>query len=166
MGLGSRLLVGAIAGVVGTMAMTSAMRRLHQRLPEAESYPLTPREIIDRAAEQQGIALANEQAKDITLAGHFLYGAACGAMLGAVDPRMGRASGAAAGAGIWAASYFGWIPIARILKPATAHPARRNLLMIGVHLVWGAATAGAMRELLAVRRAMIEAGPNKDAPDW
>ncbi len=162
-GLGSRLLIGAIAGFVGTMAMTSAMRRLHQRLPQEVRYPLTPREIIDSAAEKAQVELGNEAAKDATLAGHFLYGAACGAMLGAVDPRMGRGSGALAGFGIWFGSYLGWIPAARILKPATEHPARRNLLMIGVHLVWGWTTAAAMRELMQVRGTMIEAGPDEDA---
>jgi uncharacterized membrane protein YagU involved in acid resistance len=163
-GLGSRLLIGAIAGFVGTMAMTAAMRRLHEKLPEEERYPLTPREIIDSTAEQADVELTNEQAKDVTLAGHFLYGAACGALLGAIDPKMGRVSGALGGFGIWFGSYLGWIPAARILTPATEHPARRNLLMIGVHLVWGATTAATMRELLTVRRTMIEAGPTKDAP--
>ena len=42
------------------------------------------------------------------------------------------------------------------LEPATRHPRRRNLLMIGVHLVWGAATAAAMRELRAAREMKIE----------
>ncbi len=165
LGLGSRLLVGAIAGFVGTMAMTSAMRRLHQKLPERERYPLTPREIIDSTAEKANVELGNEQAKDVTLGGHFLYGAACGALLGAIDPRMGRASGALGGVGVWLASYMGWIPAARILEPATEHPARRNLLMMGVHLVWGWTTAATMRELMEVRRTMIEAGPDEDAPD-
>jgi hypothetical protein len=77
---------------------------------------------------------------------------------------MGRVSGALGGFGIWFGSYLGWIPAARILTPATEHPARRSLLMIGVHLVWGATTAATMRELLTVRRTMIEAGPTKDAP--
>ena len=164
LGLGSRLLIGGIAGFVGTMAMTAAMRRLHARLPGKERYPLPPREIIDSAAEQQGIELSNELAKDVTMAGHFLYGAACGAALGAINPHMGRASGALAGAGVWLASYMGWIPATGILKPAPEHPPRRNALMIGVHLVWGASTAAAMRELLAVRSTMIEAGPGRDAP--
>ena len=64
--LGSRLLIGAIAGFVGTMAMTSAMRRLHQRLPEKERYPLTPREIVDSTAEGAGAELPEEAARDIT----------------------------------------------------------------------------------------------------
>jgi uncharacterized membrane protein YagU involved in acid resistance len=162
--LGSRLLLGAIAGFVGTMAMTAAMRRLHERLPEEERYPLTPREIIDSTAEQADVALSSEAAKDVTTAAHFAYGAACGSVLGAVAPRIGPAGGAAAGVGVWLGSYLGWLPAAGILKPAADHPARRNGLMIAVHLVWGAATALAMRELVLIRDTMIEDGPNKDAP--
>ena len=36
--------------------------------------------------------------------------------------------------------------------------------MIGVHLVWGAATAAAMRELRAARETIFKDGPDKDAP--
>jgi hypothetical protein len=161
--LGTRLLLGGIAGFVGTMAMTSAMRRLHQRLPEEESYPLTPREIIDATAEKAEVPLGSEAAKDVTTAAHFGYGAACGSLLGAAAPRMGPLTGAAAGVGVWLSSYLGWLPAAGILKPATDHPPRRNGLMIGVHLVWGAATALAFRELVLMREDMIEDGPDKDA---
>jgi hypothetical protein len=141
------------------------MRRLHARLPEEERYPLTPREIIDSAAEQAEVPLTSEAAKDVTTAAHFAYGAACGSLLGAVSPRTGPAAGAAAGVGVWLGSYLGWIPAARILKPATDHPPRRNGLMITVHLVWGAATALAMRELVLMREDMIEDGPDKDASE-
>jgi uncharacterized membrane protein YagU involved in acid resistance len=161
--LGTKLLLGGIAGFIGTMAMTAAMRRLHERLPEEESYPLTPREIVDSTAEQAEVSLTSEAAKDVTTAAHFAYGTACGSMLAAVAPRMGPATGAAAGVGVWIGSYLGWLPAAGILKPATDHPARRNGLMIGVHLVWGAATALSMRELLLIRDTMIEDGPDKDA---
>jgi hypothetical protein len=36
--------------------------------------------------------------------------------------------------------------------------------MIGVHLVWGTATASAMRELRLARETILEQGPNKDVP--
>jgi uncharacterized membrane protein YagU involved in acid resistance len=156
--LGSRLVIGAIAGVVGTMVMTSAMRRLHARLPEEERYPLTPREIVDAAAAPE-----DEAARDLTTAAHFAYGAACGAFLAALDPRMGKVQGAAAGVAVWLASYMGWIPAVNLLKPATEHPARRNALMIAVHLVWGSATAGAMRELAAARETIFAGGDDRDA---
>ena len=162
--LGSRLLIGGIAGFVGTLAMTSAMARGHRRLPPDERYPLTPREIIDSSAEQVGLALTNDAAKDATLAAHFLYGAACGALIAAANPKISENKGAAAGVGVWLASYLGWIPGVGILRPATEHPVRRNLLMIGSHLVWGATTARAIRELTLARKTMIEAGPDQDVP--
>jgi uncharacterized membrane protein YagU involved in acid resistance len=161
--LRSRLIIGGIAGFVGTMAMTAAMRRLHRRLPDGERYPLTPREIVDSGSEQLGVALAGEAAKDVTTAAHFAYGAAMGAMIAAMNPDPKKRTGAAAGAAIWLASYMGWIPAVGTLEPATRHPARRNLLMIGVHLVWGAATAAAMRELRAARESILKDGPDRDA---
>ena len=110
MKLGSRLVIGAIAGIVGTMAMTSAMRRLHQRLPEPERYPLTPREIIDST-----LAAEEEAARDLTTLSHFAYGAACGALIAAANPRPGPREGAGAGLAVWLGSYMGWIPGAGIL---------------------------------------------------
>jgi uncharacterized membrane protein YagU involved in acid resistance len=162
--LGSRLVIGAIAGFVGTMAMTMAMRRLHRRLPAKERYPLTPREIVDSGAKQLGVRLTSDAAKDITAASHFAYGAATGAILAAMNPDPKKKTGALYGAAVWLASYMGWIPAVGNLKPATQHPPRRNFLMIAVHLIWGAATAAAIRELRAVRETMIPDGPDKDAP--
>jgi uncharacterized membrane protein YagU involved in acid resistance len=162
--LGSRLVIGAIAGFVGTMAMTAAMRRLHRRLPQGERYPLTPREIVDSGSAQLGVPLAGEVAKDVTTAAHFAYGAACGALVAAMNPDPKKRTGAAAGVAIWVASYMGWIPAVGTLEPATKHPARRNLLMIGVHIVWGAATAASMRELRLARDTILADGPDKDAP--
>lgn len=162
--LTSRLLIGGIAGLAGTMAMTAAMRRLHRRLPEEERYPLTPREIVDSGSKQLGIPLVGEAAKDVTTAAHFAYGAAMGAMIAAMNPDPKKRTGAAAGAAIWLASYMGWIPAVGTLEPATKHPARRNMLMIGVHLVWGYSTAGAIRELRAARETIFKGGQDKDAP--
>jgi hypothetical protein len=162
-GLRSRLLIGAIAGVAGTLAMTMLARRLHRRLPRGERYPPPPREIIDLAAHQARLPLPDDTAKDLTTASHFAYGAACGSMLGAAGVRAGPITGAMAGAGIWAASYLGWIPGMGILKPATLHPKRRNALMIAAHLVWGAVTALTMRELAAARADIIAAGDDEDA---
>jgi uncharacterized membrane protein YagU involved in acid resistance len=163
MKLGTRLVLGGIAGFVGTMAMTAAMRRMHQRLPARERYPLTPREIVDSAAAKADVVLPNEAAKDVTTVAHFAYGAAMGALVSAMNPDPGKKTGAAAGMAIWLASYMGWIPAVAILEPATEHPKRRNLLMVGAHIVWGAATASALRELRLARETILEDGPDKDA---
>jgi len=140
------------------------MARLHRRLPAAERYPLTPREIVDKVADELRVELGEQAARDTTIAAHFAYGAACGALLGAAHPRAKAATGAAAGVGVWLFSYLGWIPALGILKPATEHPGRRNLLMLGAHLGWGAATAAAMHELNLARETMLKEGPDRDAP--
>ena len=162
--LGTKLLIGGIAGFAGTLAMTAAMRRMHARLPAKERYPLTPREIVDSGAKQLGAELPDRPARDLTLAAHFAYGALVGAMIAAMNPDMKKKTGAAAGAAVWAASYMGWIPAVGTLEPATKHPPRRNALMVAAHLVWGAATAAAMRELRLARRSIFAKGPDKDAP--
>jgi uncharacterized membrane protein YagU involved in acid resistance len=157
-GFGTRLAIGGIAGFVATMAMTSAMRRLHRRLPAKERYPLTPREIVDQALDPPAAA-----APDLTLIAHFAYGAGCGAMIALADPRIGRVGGALAGGGVWLASYMGWIPAFGVLKPATGHPFRRNAVMLGAHFAWGWSTSEAMRELIAARETIFAAGPDRDA---
>src|SRR3954470_23707162 len=96
--LGSRIVIGAIAGFVGTMAMTMAMRRLHRRLPAKERYKLTPREIVDSGAKQLGAPLPSEAAKDITAVAHFAYGAATGAILAVMNPDPKKRTGALYGA--------------------------------------------------------------------
>lgn len=158
------MLIGAIAGFVGTLAMTAAMRRMNEALPAEERYPLTPREIIDSTTQQAGVALTDEAAKDVTTAAHFAYGAASGALLGVANVMLGPMAGGAAGVGVWLGSYMGWIPSVGILKPAADHPRRRNLLMLAAHVVWGVSTAKAMRELVKARETILAEGPDKDAP--
>jgi uncharacterized membrane protein YagU involved in acid resistance len=158
-GLRSRLLIGAVAGFVGTMAMTAAMNRLHRRLPARERYPLPPREIIDAALPEEP---SSDAGADVAATAHFLYGAAVGSVLGAANPRMGPLSGAAAGVAVWTISYLGWIPGVGLLKPATRHPPRRNLLMLAAHLVWGASTASGMRELMRARATILDEGDDRD----
>ena len=159
LGFGARLAIGGIAGFVATMAMTSAMRRLHRQLPARERYPLTPREIVDSTLDPPPAA-----APDLTLVAHFVYGAGCGALIAAANPRIGRLGGAAAGGAVWLTSYMGWLPAFGVLKPATEHPLRRDAVMLGAHFVWGWATAEAMRELADARATIFADGPDRDVP--
>jgi hypothetical protein len=156
--LRSRLLLGALAGMPGTAAMTAALSRLHQRLPPDEQYPLPPREITEALIRSS----SDETVKDQATLAHFAFGAAGGVLLAAIASAPSACAGAAAGAGIWTASYLGWIAALDILKPAVKHPDRRNALMIGVHLVWGPVTALTLRELTAARSTMLRKGPAQD----
>jgi hypothetical protein len=96
------------------------------------------------------------------VAAHFGFGALAGALFGALNLTRPLPA-AAAGLGVWAASYFGWVCGLQILKPAHQHPARRSGLMSAVHLVWGAVTALTLKELLEARRTIFAPGPMKDA---
>jgi hypothetical protein len=157
-GLASRGALGAIAGYAATLAMTSLMQRLHERLPQAERYPLTPREITETIAPAED----EDATATRTLLAHFAYGALTGALYGIASRRTGLTSGALYGAGVWCVSYLGWIPSFGVLKPATAHPARRNALMFAAHLVWGAVTAWGLAELMRSHRGAFAMGELKD----
>ena len=160
-----RILLGGLAGIVGTAAMTAAMWRLHRRLPDAQRYPLPPREIVARMLPDRiEAALPERGRQDLTLAAHFGYGAAAGAVYALGSGPAGPVTGASYGVVVWAASYLGWIPAVQILKPATRHPAERDALMIAVHLVWGATMALALGELERAEREIFAEGPLRDAP--
>ncbi|MGR0185711.1 hypothetical protein [Azospirillum aestuarii] len=136
---------GAIAGLAGTVAMTAAMRAMFRALPEKDRYPLPPRLITDRVVGPTGLldALDEPERRDLTLALHYGYGAAAGALYPAVAQRVGGpavATGIGYGLAVWGASYLGWIPAMRILTPATRHPSARNSLMLAAHVVWGGVT--------------------------
>jgi uncharacterized membrane protein YagU involved in acid resistance len=149
----NRLLLGALAGIAGTFAMTAAVRAMHRRLPAAERYPLPPREIIEGglpAATKRSLEEHGRQSA--TLAAHFGYGAATGALYALVRPRGGILPGAAYGVLVWTVSYFGIMPGLRILRPAHEHPGRRNALMIAAHLVWGSTMALTLQELERAER--------------
>ena len=163
--IAGRLLLGSVAGIVGTAAMTVAMRALHRRLPPRHRYPLPPREIVQRMTpENLDAALAERRLQDLTMAAHFGYGAGTGALYAVARLRPDPVSGAGYGVLIWAASYLGWIPAFRILKPATNHPLGRDALMIAVHLVWGAVMAATLQELQRAEKEAFGPGEIRDAP--
>jgi hypothetical protein len=135
-----KVLLGVLAGVAATMAMTATMRRLHTVLPDDERYPLPPREIVDRSVP----AVDEKNARLKTLLAHFGFGGLAGALF-AIMPF--RGGGVFYGIGVWTLSYLGWIPAARILAPAHRHPLRRNLLMMAAHVIWGLTLAKSLKEM-------------------
>jgi uncharacterized membrane protein YagU involved in acid resistance len=164
----NRLLLGALAGIAGTFAMTAAARAMHHRLPPAEQYPLPPREIIEGALPAPAKHALDEQGRQsATLAAHFGYGAATGALYALLRPKGSILPGAAYGLLVWTASYFGIMPGLRILRPADDHPLRRNWLMIVAHLVWGSTMATTLRELKLAQREVFASGiaPDRIPPD-
>ncbi len=141
-----RAVIGALSGMAATGPMTVLMILLHRRLPFSERYPLPPRQITMKLARAAGIGerLLAEERYSATLVAHFAYGAATGALYGAVEPAIKApyaAKGLLFGMIVWSGSYLGLLPIAKVLRPASEHPARRNLLMIAAHAVWGLSLA-------------------------
>ncbi|MDQ4045331.1 MAG: DUF1440 domain-containing protein [Chloroflexota bacterium] len=139
----NRVIVGGVAGLVATAPMTVVMLALHRLLPAREQYPLPPEEItgilMDRAGA--GDPRDREQRWPLTLLTHFGFGAVSGvglAFVGSWTRHSPTAIGVLYSLAVWAISYLGWLPAAKILPLATRHPARRNLLMLVAHAVWGA----------------------------
>lgn len=150
----NRLVAGALGGTLTTVPMTMLMSRLFRSLPAKQQYPLPPREVTEVLLGRADVAryLGDYQITALSLLAHFGYGAATGALYPLLPPsKQPLVGGAGYGAAVWAASYLGWIPAAKILRPATTHPLKRNALMIGAHLVWGAGTALVVHRLLKPR---------------
>lgn len=150
-------LAGAAGGFAGTLPMTGAMLLLHRFLPEGERLALPPRPLTMRILGGAGLPwrdLPEPARLALVLASHYGYGAAAGALFPAFRRLAGgRAvpAGAAYGMLVWALSYLGWVPAARLLPPATRWPPGLVALMLGVHGVWGG-TTGAVAESLSSPR--------------
>ncbi len=136
---------GAFTGLTATAPMTVVMEVLYRLLPRQQQYPLPPSEIIavlnDTIDLEQHLDPSMHRA--VTLVAHFAYGGVTGALYGALAGMMPLPSispllrGPLWGLIVWSGSYMGLLPAVGVLRPATQHPAERNLLMITAHLVWG-----------------------------
>ena len=144
---GQDLVSGSVAGLAATVPMTVAMEAMFRLLPHDEQYALPPRRITAALTDQLGLHedLDRQDQRRLTLVNHFAYGAAAAALYGptASALRSRRAvpslvSGMSWGLAVWIVSYLGLLPALGLLRPATHHPAGRNVLMIAAHLLWGA----------------------------
>ena len=145
-------LAGSAAGLAASIPMLCAMEALRRGLPgQPESHYLPPRKVATGLARKAGIEyrMTERTRKAVTLVGHVSYGAAMGAAYGVIAGRTHRragrnhlprsvAQGVAWGLAVWALSYAGWLPAAGILPPPHRRSARRNTVIIGSHVVWGA----------------------------
>jgi len=100
---------------------------------------LPPQRITENVA---GGALNQEQAEALSITAHFGLGAAAGAGYAGFAGESGLppvAEGALYGLAVWGGAYLGVLPHSG-LYPSPSHDRRsRTMLMIGAHLVWGAA---------------------------
>ena len=139
-------MLGGLSGFLATIPMTIVMEGLRMTLPKREQYPLPPRLITQNMASKAGARkhLTQEQEQELAWCTHFMFGTSMGAAYSVArgDATSNRfLSGALFGCLVWAVSYQGWLPAMGILAPADEHPARRVLLMVAAHVVYGVAMA-------------------------
>lgn len=137
-----RFAAGALAGLVATVPMTLAMFVLRRTLPTSEENPLPPEEITAELAERAGIPPHRDEdaLRLVSLAGHFAFGTAAGALYAPLAPKPDRlpvVRGVAYGLGLWTVNYLGWLPGAGLIPSPTKQPARLAVMMGLAHVVWG-----------------------------
>jgi putative membrane protein len=155
---------GALSGVLATGPMTAFIWATQRKLKWYERYAMPPRQITRRILASLGATnlLREPEQSSITTLFHFGYGAAMGALYRFVTPEQecGKLSiGMAYGIAVWTANYLGLLPALGILRPATQHPVRRSMLMIGAHLLWGA-----ILSYLTKSNGRITPAPRQDSP--
>ena len=147
-----KLIRGAISGFVATAPMSLFMATAWRLLPAGEQYHLPPRLITQEITERVGIEhhLGNVELTGLTILSHFGYGSLFGWIYALFEQRIPLHSalkGTLFGLAVWIGSYLGWLPALGILRPATRHPWRRNLLMIIAHVIWGVTLGETLRKL-------------------
>jgi uncharacterized membrane protein YagU involved in acid resistance len=138
--------------------MTAVMMALHRKLPPQEPRKLPPQEVTESIAAKAGAAhhLDREpKRKAAATVAHFAFGAAAGAVYGAMAERLpgGPAGGGIAyGLAVWAGNYLGVFPALGVRRPSTEQPPRREGALVAAHVVWGAALGIATSRLHGAER--------------
>jgi hypothetical protein len=103
---------------------------------------LPPRKLTQRTLDFLHLPRGETTDKLATVGAHLSYGSACGKLYEStvrhkVMPKHPVAEGMLFGAGVWVASYFGWVPKFGLMQPPTRDRPDRSLVMFGAHLVFG-----------------------------
>jgi hypothetical protein len=136
---------GAMAGLVGTAAMSAAMAAARAAGTMAGEPP--PRKVARRAEEAVGVreALSRPAFEASWIAQHVAYGTAAGAAYALARRKVDLGgpvlSGALYGVALWAFGYAGWLPLVGLHPPPSREPRRRVGTEIVTHLVYGVTTA-------------------------
>jgi uncharacterized membrane protein YagU involved in acid resistance len=150
--VGPAWLQGGLAGFVATGPMTIFMLATQRFLPKRQQYALPPEIITEELARRTHVRwhMNKKQVEGATLVSHFGYGATMGALYGPLGKKLSLPSpvnGVLFGLVVWAASYLGLLPLSGMSESGQKEPARRNLLMIAAHVIWGF-TLGVVLEFL------------------
>jgi uncharacterized membrane protein YagU involved in acid resistance len=146
---------GAIAGAIGTAAMTAYQlavkkargERLDTPVPRTWSDAPPPAQVVKKAADLagQGGRLTKADVPLLTNAVHWLYGLTWGIGYAAVAQRLRPnpiAGAVGLGTAIWASAYAELVPLG-IYKPPWQYPPQELGLDLSYHLVYGAGVAAA-----------------------
>lgn len=149
--LGKHLLLGALAGLAGTMVMQVARTASQKALPQAEApirgdpgkfmVEKTKQALPERARQKIPQQLESAAVKSLAIG----YGMTYGALYAAVRPQGGKPvrDGIALGLANWAIGYLGWLPKTGLMPPVWEHEPRQIAMPIAQHAIYGAATVAA-----------------------
>jgi hypothetical protein len=143
---GRRVLAGAVRGAAHGVAATVVMSGwmlLARRLGLMSRLP--PEKLTAILLRRLGVRPRTPLLEAATLAGHFSYGAALGALFQSATDRLpGPAAlkGALFGAAVWGVSYAGWVPALELMPPPHRDRPGRQASTLAAHLIYGAVLGG------------------------
>jgi putative membrane protein len=162
------MLTGALAGLVGTWAMSEAQRAWTRmadgQAPESAGGKHDAREWQERSEHQNsnelaaqalaapllGRPLTRDELSFAAPAMHYLFGVTMGAIYGVYATRRhARASGAGFGTTVWLAADEVAMPLLGLSESTARRPIEMHLQSWGAHLVFGVATEMTRRSLQA-----------------
>jgi hypothetical protein len=159
--LGKAALFGALGGIVGSWAMSEFQAWWDRAINRGEPYSPAGRhdargwqeknegtnanDIVGRRA---AAALLNrepdrEERAAAAAASHYLFGAAAGALYGAIAARVGGASplgGAALGTAMWIGADNVAMPLLGLARSDIDYPVESHVQSFASHIVYGLAT--------------------------
>ena len=160
------IVVGAVAGLVGTWAMSEAQRlwtyAVDGDAPESAGGRHDARDWQERSEHQNSNELAAQAIaryvlrrsltrQELRVAApllHYLFGAAMGAVYGVyAQRRQVPTSGAGFGATVWLVADEMAMPLLGLSNSTARRPLEMHLQSLAAHLVFGAATETARRSL-------------------
>lgn len=151
--LGQAALKGAVAAVVGGMALKALWNAGQHLLPESEKYPSSPtREAVGIMASRRGVTLSSTET---ALAAGAMYGgmmAGMGAIYGVAEDKLHPPpylAGIALAGLIYGMNFtrFGALPKLGIIEPAGDQPKRQAAVPLAAHVGFGLATAATYKAL-------------------
>jgi putative membrane protein len=138
--------VGLVAGLLAAGAMSLAHRALRaaDREPVGSDKPEDPTIVVARAAASlAGSALDEDEKSRAGAAVHYAFGAAIGALYGAVAeviPRVTTALGVPFGIAVWLGAHVVAVPALGLSEPPTRQPIGQEAEELGLHVVYGSVT--------------------------